>query len=422
MTVPSNQKMTANQNRPVGAPPGDTEYSRWRALLAGRRLPLAVVDLDAFDRNLRRVVDFARGKPIRLATKSIRVPELIGRALKSGPAFRGLMCYSAEEAVILADLGFNDLLVAYPTVQPSDLSLLRNLHEKGRSVALVVDSKAQMAAVAKALQGCRTPFRIVIEMDMSLHLFSGLLHLGVRRSPNRTVADLERVINHARPLPELKIAGVMGYEAQVAGLTDRNPFKRLINPIAGWIRSISMKRVARFRAQIARTLSAQGISPEIFNGGGTGSLNFAAGEEALTEVTAGSALFCPHLFDYFSNIQFEPACFFALQAVRMSDEGFVTCQGGGYIASGEPGWDRVPLPHLPRGLELISTEACGEVQTPLRLSREAKDAGINIGDPILFRHAKAGELMERFEECLLVSDGKVVGTARTYRGLNRCFF
>ena len=160
-----------------------------------------------------------------------------------------------------------------------------------------------------------------------------------------------------------------------------------------------------------------GIHPEILNGGGTGSLNYAAADPSLTEVTAGSGLLCSHLFDYYSNIRFEPSCFFALQVVRSSDSGFVTCQGGGYIASGEPGWDRVPVPWLPPESELVATEGCGEVQTPLSVRFPLRP-----GDPVLFRHAKAGELAERFTEYLLVSGGKIVSRAKTYRGLDQCFF
>jgi D-serine deaminase-like pyridoxal phosphate-dependent protein len=177
--------------------------------------------------------------------------------------------------------------------------------------------------------------------------------------------------------------------------------------------------VARRRLRVAELFSERAIPLELFNGGGTGSLNLAAREPWLTEVSAGSGLYCPHLFDYYTNIQFEPAAFFALQVVRASDPGFVTCQGGGYIASGEPGWDRVPLPWLPRGLRLISTEGCGEVQTPLRLPA---DLALAPGEIVLFRHAKAGELMERFNEVLLVSGGKIIGRAKSYRGMERSFF
>ncbi len=157
---------------------------------------------------------------------------------------------------------------------------------------------------------------------------------------------------------------------------------------------------------------------ELFNGGGSGSINYTATEPWLTELTIGSGLLCSHLFSYFSNIRPEPACFFGLPVVRSSDAGYVTCQGGGYIASGEPGWEKVPVPHLPSGLKLVSMEGCGEVQTPLIV-----EAGttLKLGDPVLFRHAKAGELAEHFNTYHLVAGGKIVDEVPTYRGHGKCF-
>ena len=157
---------------------------------------------------------------------------------------------------------------------------------------------------------------------------------------------------------------------------------------------------------------------ELFNGGGSGSINYTAAEPWLTELTIGSGLLCSHYFSYFSNIAPEPACFFALQTTRSSDPGFVTCAGGGYIASGEPGWEKVPLPYLPEGLKLVSMEGCGEVQTPLIVPR---GSSLKAGDPVLFRHSKAGELAEHFNQYHLVSGNNVVDVVPTYRGLGQCF-
>jgi D-serine deaminase-like pyridoxal phosphate-dependent protein len=210
----------------------------------------------------------------------------------------------------------------------------------------------------------------------------------------------------------------MGYEAQVAGLGDRNPFKRMLNPIAGFVRRRSVRAMARLRQELVKSLTSRGYALELFNGGGTGSVTFSVAEPWLTEVTAGSAFLCSHLFDYFSNIRLQPACFFALQTVRSSDDGYVTCQGGGYIASGEPGWDKTPVPYLPEGLRLVTAEGCGEVQTPLKVPPATS---LHPPDPVLFRHAKAGELAERFNEYLLVADGRIQSRAATYRGLGRCF-
>jgi D-serine deaminase-like pyridoxal phosphate-dependent protein len=390
------------------------DYDTWRRVLAdsGERLPIGLVDLDAFDRNAAKLEAMAGGMPIRLATKSVRIPSLIRRVLERGEAWRGLMSYSAAEARLLANEGFDDLLIAYPTMQAADLADLRALHDARTLVSLVVDSEEGIDALADAMRDVDEPFRCVIELDASWRPLGA--HVGVRRSPVRSADDLARVLAHIATKPALRCIGVMTYEAHIAGLPDRNPFKRTMNGAFGFVRRRSLRPLATLRAQVADVFSDAGVELELFNGGGTGSLTWAARDTRLTELTAGSGLLCPLLFDYYSNLDLEPAGFFATQVVRSSDPGYVTCQGGGWVASGEAGKDRLPRPHLPAGLRPVDAEGTGEVQTPLRVPR-----GMTLapGDPVLFRHAKAGEPAERLDAFLLVQGGEIVERAPTYRGL-----
>jgi D-serine deaminase-like pyridoxal phosphate-dependent protein len=212
--------------------------------------------------------------------------------------------------------------------------------------------------------------------------------------------------------PNLRFMGLMAYEAHIAGVTDRNPFKKILSSLLYFIRRFAMKKVIAHREELVKKLKEAGLSPELVNGGGTGSLSFNHEEKVLTEVTAGSGMFCSHLFDYYSNFHLKPSAFFALQAVRKPEAGWVTCQGGGYIASGEPGWDRIPRPVEGK---LSGFEATGEVQTPVELN-------VELGSPVIFRHSKAGELSERFKEFRLISGGKTVGKALTYRGYGENYF
>lgn len=407
------------------------DYSAWRKILEGERLPAAVVDLAAFDRNVAKVVKIVSGtgKTVRIATKSVRVPALIRRALdKGGKSFRGLMCYAVEEAEYLHTKGMDDFLIAYPTVQPSDLRILRRLQDSGVKISLVVDSLAQIKLINEAMKSARKPLPVVIEMDMSLRLLWGLIHLGVRRSPVRTAEDLKRILVASRNYPFIKVIGVMAYEATVAGLIDRDPFNKIFNPIKTVIRKLSAADVARKRKEVPTVFKEVELELKIFNGGGTGSVNSAAREKPLTEVTVGSALLCPTRVDWYSNLSnigFEPAEFFALPTVRTSDPGYVTCSGGGYIASGDPGWDKLLIPVSPSGLQLLSAEGCGEVQTPFKVKGSITP---EFGWPIMLRPAKAGELFERFNEVLLVKgdeitqEDKITGRVPTYRGLGLCTF
>jgi D-serine deaminase-like pyridoxal phosphate-dependent protein len=176
--------------------------------------------------------------------------------------------------------------------------------------------------------------------------------------------------------------------------------------------------VASARAEVARLLKDAGHTVRVLNGGGTGSLRWASEEDALTEVTAGSGYVDSQLFSYYRDLDLEPAAYFALQVVRRPHAGMVTCHGGGYVASGEAGPDRLPRPALPEGAALLKLEGAGEVQTPVVLP---PGVDVAVGDPLFFRHAKAGELAEHFNEYLLVKGDRVVERAPTYRGLGHCF-
>lgn len=380
-------------------------------------LPCAFVDLDAFDANTKSIAETVKGTSltIRIATKSLRVPDLIRRVLNSGGPFKGLMCYSALEAEFLSTQGFDDFLIAYPTLQENDLRALKRIHESGKVVSLVLDDERQLKRVNDYMQGCQHPFPVLLELDLSLKW--GSLTIGVRRSPLRKVSQIIDLVKKFSDYPHLHFKGLMAYEAQVAGVGDRNPFKKLLTPVLHMIRRYSMKVIQKKRAQLLLELKRMGKRPELFNGGGTGSLSFNRSEEhVLTELTAGSGFYCPHLFDYYSNLSLKPAAFFALQVVRNPENGWYTCQGGGYVASGEPGWDRIPRP-LDSSIGLSGFEATGEVQTPIKVSKE-----LNLGSSVIFRHAKAGELAERFNSFLLVQGGEVRGSHPTYRGLGKSFF
>jgi D-serine deaminase-like pyridoxal phosphate-dependent protein len=393
-------------------------WERFRRALGDEPLPCALVDLDALDANADRLLQGARAhrKSLRLATKSIRSPELLRYIAERGRGVvRGLMTFTAEETHYLAtELGERDLLLAYPTVHPRDLEALADANARGAVASVVADCVTHVEALDRAARARGTQIPVVLEVDVSYRPLGEVLHVGVRRSPLRRIEDVVTLARHVERLDGLRFHGLMAYEAHVAGVPDATPFSRVANAAKR-----TMKRRARIDLEATRRALATELAPELFNGGGTGSLAWCTSESALTEVTAGSGFLDSHLFDHYDGLSLTPAAYFALQVVRASDRGYVTCHGGGYIASGAAGPDRLPIPAIPEGLRLLAMEGAGEVQTPLRLSDGAPT--LAIGDPVFFRHAKAGELAEHFREYLLVRGERVVGRAPTYRGLGRCF-
>src|SRR5262249_587961 len=110
---------------PVAAP-ADTPapeikraYTYYQQAFARQRMPLAFGDLDLFDVNVSAIGARGGDKRIRVASKSVRSVALLRRILAADPGIQGVMCFTAREAVYLAELGFDDLLIGYPTVHPA---------------------------------------------------------------------------------------------------------------------------------------------------------------------------------------------------------------------------------------------------------------------------------------------------------------
>ena len=154
------------------------------------------------------------------------------------------------------------------------------------------------------------------------------------------------------------------------------------------------------------------------NGGGTGSLARTAGAGIVSELTAGSGFYAPALFDNYRSLALDPAAFFSLSVVRRPVGGVATLLGGGYLASGAAGADRLPDPYLPGGLRFDRDEGAGEVQTPVTGAAAYK---LRVGDRVYLRHAKAGELCERFDSLYLVEGERIVDEVPTYRGEGKAF-
>jgi D-serine deaminase-like pyridoxal phosphate-dependent protein len=375
--------------------------------------PFACVDLEAYETNARDLLRRAGGTPIRLASKSIRCRALLERTLQSDAGFRGVLAFTLPEALWLASHGLRDLLVAYPTV---DRTALRALvaREDDAAITLMVDDVAQLDLIdAVAPPAARTyPLRLCIDADAGWRPLRGRVRIGVKRSPLHTPEQVAAFARTIAARPSFQLVGLMAYEAQIAGLGDRPPGRPLLGAALRAIQRASARELAQRRAAIVAAVQA--VAPlELVNGGGTGSVELTAAEAAVTEVSAGSGLFGPTLFDAYARFHPQPAALFALPVMRRPGPGVVTALGGGYLASGPADRSRPPRPVLPAGLRLDRREGAGEVQTPLL---GAAADGLRIGDRVWFRHAKAGELCERFDVLHLIRGDEVVETVPTYRG------
>jgi D-serine deaminase-like pyridoxal phosphate-dependent protein len=335
-----------------------------------------------------------------------------------GAGWRGTLAFTLPEAMWLAANGFDDLVVAYPSV---DRAALRELAagDARERVTVMVDSTDHLDLIdAAAGPGAdRAPVRVCIEVDAGWAPLGGRVRVGAKRSPVRTPEAAEELARAIASRPGLELDGLMAYEAQIAGVGDRPPGRPLMGLAIRAMQRLSAHELAERRSEIVAAVSR--VAPLRFvNGGGTGSLHSTTREAAVTEIAAGSGLYGPTLFDAYRAFAPRPAAMFALPVVRKPARSIATALGGGYHASGAAGPDRLPRPWLPRGLRLDKAEGAGEVQTPLLGSPAA---GLHVGDRVYFRHTKAGELCERFDRLYLVQGDAVVDEVPTYRGEGRTF-
>jgi D-serine deaminase-like pyridoxal phosphate-dependent protein len=395
------------------------DYERLEGATEGVEAPFALVDLDAMWWNADEMLRRAAGKPIRVASKSVRSRPLLETMLARDAGFRGLLTFTLPETLWLAREGLEDLVVAYPTADRSAIAELAQLTDEQPHTApvLMVDSAEHLALIEDSAAAGSAPIRVALELDVGYWPLGGRLKIGPKRSPIRTprqAADLARAIASR---PRLRLVGLMAYEGHIAGLGDRPPGRRLQGRAIEFLQSRSAREIRSRRAAVVAAVSEL-ADLEFVNGGGTGSLHGTTAEDAVTELAAGSGFFAPTLFDAYSSFRLRPAAMFAMPVVRKPAPSIATVLGGGYLASGVGEPSRVPSPYLPRGLSLDRFEGAGEVQTPV-LGAAARE--LRLGDRVYFRHAKAGELCERFETLLLVSGDRIVDEVPTYRGEGKTF-
>ncbi|WP_330295532.1 amino acid deaminase/aldolase [Streptomyces sp. NBC_00503] len=393
------------------------DRARYDRATAHLDAPLALVDLEAFDANADDLVRRAGGKPIRVASKSVRCRVLLERVL-ARPGFAGIMSYTLGESIWLARSGFEDVLLAYPSADRAGFAELAADPKLAGAVTVMIDDPAQLELIDRARDGGTQEIRVCLELDTALQLFGGKVRVGARRSPLREPAQLAALARAVVSRPGFRVVGLMGYEGHVAGVGDALAGRPVRSRVIRLMQGAARKELAARRAEAVRAVRAVVPDLEFVNGGGTGSVQQTAAEDAVTEIAAGSGLYVPRLFDNYTSFSGRPAALFAQPVVRRPGVGVVTVLGGGYPASGAPGADRLPVPYLPQGLRYDPQEGAGEVQTPL-LGSPADD--LLIGDRVWFRHAKAGELCERFDELHLVEGDRVTATAPTYRGEGRTF-
>ncbi len=383
-------------------------YDQLQDILRPELCPLAFVDLAQFDANLDALGKALQptGKKIRLGTKSVRVPALVKRALERD-FVNGLLIFHPNEVRYFREkYDVRDFLLAYPIMSSNDARILAgDAHDDPNAkITVMVDAVEHLELLEAAARVIDSTLHVCIEVSMAASFLGQ--YAGVMRSPLETPAQVVALAQAIQKYPHLQFRGIMGYEAQNASIGDDSFLMRKM-------KAHSREVVDIRRDQVVSALKNAGFPCEIVNGGGSGCFQDTAAEATSTEIGVGSALFKSYIFDSINSMKiFNPSLFMALRVVRRPRPNVVTAFSGGYICSGS---NRPPKVVAPAGVQPTKREGWGEVQTPFNFNPQRHD--IKLGDLIICRFAKAGEPLERINEVLAISDGRIIERYPTYRGV-----
>jgi D-serine deaminase-like pyridoxal phosphate-dependent protein len=369
--------------------------------------PGLFLDLEALENNINWVIKNSGNKSIRLASKSIRSRAILEMLLAKSSVLQGIMTYSLDEAFWLRGKGLKNILMGYPSI---DKKLILELAQNPDEITLMVDRPEHLELIEACAKSKGNKIKVCVDIDLSLDL--PRIRFGVYRSAIRNKVDLEIFLNSLGACSHVELIGLMGYEAQIAGVMDKS------TALIRSLKKISLPLLRKKRKEMVEMIFERGHELKIINGGGTGSLLETVKENVVTEITIGSAFYAPVLFDHYQDFSLSPALFFTQPIVRNPSPGVFTMMGGGRIASGELNQIKQPQIWKPEGLKPIPHEGFGEVQTPLKADI---NVNLKIGDPIYLRHAKAGEICEHFEKIQILKNGEITEIVETYRGENQCF-
>ena len=164
-----------------GGSSGAADLARYNAATASLEPPLAVIDLEALRANAAGMIRRAAGKPIRLASKSVRCRALLEQVLGTS-GFRGILAFSLPEALWLAEQGVSDdIVVAYPSTDRAALTRLACHPAAAGSITVMIDSPDQLDIIEKAAAAVTDPAPIQVCLDID----TSYVGLGGIRAPGR---------------------------------------------------------------------------------------------------------------------------------------------------------------------------------------------------------------------------------------------
>jgi D-serine deaminase-like pyridoxal phosphate-dependent protein len=229
--------------------------------------PALLLDLDAFQYNLTKMAQFFANRPtsLRPHAKTHKCPQVALRQLKAGAI--GITCAKLGEAEVMAQAGIQDILIANQVVGKLKIERLTDLAARC-DLMVAVDDPANVAALSGACRAKGVSLRVLVEVN-----------IGMNRCGVEPGAPALRLAQQVADAPNLRLAGLMGYEGHLVLIAD--PEER-------------QARVLQALDPLQKTrdlLEENGLNVEIVSGGGTGTYDVSGAYPPMTEIEAGSYVF-----------------------------------------------------------------------------------------------------------------------------------
>lgn len=231
--------------------------------------PCLILDLDALERNIRKMGDYARAHGMRHRShgkmhKSVDVQKLqesLGGAI-------GVCCQKVSEAEVFARGGIQDILVSNQVRDAAKIDRLARLPKTGARILVCVDDVANVADLSAAAVKHGTQLECFVEIDC------GAGRCGVKTTP--AVVEIAQAIHAA---PNLKFTGIQAYQGAMQHMDSFEDRKAKLDAAIAQVKDA------------VEALTALGLEPELVSGGGTGSYYFESNSGVYNELQCGSYAF-----------------------------------------------------------------------------------------------------------------------------------
>jgi D-serine deaminase-like pyridoxal phosphate-dependent protein len=319
-------------------------------VLAQLHTPCLIVDVDAADRNIETAAALFRESPAKLRPhfKAHKCTELMRRQLAAGGCV-GVTCQTPWEAVVLANAGVADILVANETMDPFALEELATAASKA-AVTATVDAEVHVGLLAELVGRHRVVIKVLIELDV------GMGRCGLPVDSDRLIPIAEAIAS----APGLEFRGIHAYEGHVVSREDREFRRTLVWQVAAQVRHEKDR------------LERAGFPCPVVSGGGTGTWDLTGETGIYNEVQAGSYVLMDSSYAKL-GLPFEPALFCATRVISQRAPDVAVLNGGLKAMSAELG---MPVCTIPG----VTVTALSDEHARLRV---APGVPLAVGDLVL---------------------------------------